>query len=142
MAATNYPDTFASQGTPLGAFQPPQAAVFRQRAQPEPQIPSPEPDPVSFVDSVPVAPVSPPGRDIRFAVTLAAGMTLLLLSAWLLVRQIRDRVSPTPGRAETLEMNPSVRQFWSQVFPADRQSDIVMDDAGIALYQELTHSTV
>jgi hypothetical protein len=35
-----------------------------------------------------------------------------------------------------------VRQFWSQVFPAGRQTDVVMDDAGIALYQELTGSKI
>src|SRR5205085_436511 len=33
---------------------------------------------------------------------------------------------------------PNVTLFWSQIFHANRPTDIVLDDAAIALYQELT----
>ena len=35
-----------------------------------------------------------------------------------------------------------MREFWSQVFRSGHQTDIVLDDAGIALYQELTDSKI
>jgi hypothetical protein len=33
---------------------------------------------------------------------------------------------------------PSVRLFWSQIFRPDRPTDVVVDDAAVGLYQELT----
>jgi len=119
---------------PKGNYAP----VFRPRVQSAAELPSAEP--VPFIDSVPVTPS--PAHHLRFLLTLGAAGVLFILSAWLLIRQARDRVSPAAARAEGVEMNPAVRQFWSQVFPAARQTDIVMDDAGIALYQELTHTSV
>jgi hypothetical protein len=46
------------------------------------------------------------------------------------------RGSPATGSQDT--SRPNVMLFWSQVFHNDLPTDIVMDDAAIALYQELT----
>jgi hypothetical protein len=34
-------------------------------------------------------------------------------------------------------VGPTVRQFWSQIFPPGRPTDIVLDDAAVGLFQEL-----
>jgi hypothetical protein len=47
----------------------------------------------------------------------------------------------TPA-ATVARSGPTVRLFWSQVFPAGRATDIVLDDAALALYQELSGTTV
>jgi hypothetical protein len=54
-------------------------------------------------------------------------------TAYLLAR----RTSPV-GVAAADFMHPTVRLFWSQVFSSDRATDIVLDDAAVGLYQELT----
>ena len=41
-----------------------------------------------------------------------------------------------------LAQKPAVRQFWSQVFRPGLRTDIVLDDAGIGLYQELSGRTI
>lgn len=120
---------------PKGNYAP----VFRPRVQPELGSGPPEPLPVApvHIDSVP-----PSRRDLRFIFTLGVAVALFLLSAWLLIRQNRDGVSPASARAEAIDINPAVRQFWSRVFPTGQQTDVVMDDAGIGLYQELTGSRI
>jgi hypothetical protein len=62
---------------------------------------------------------------------LAAVATALLFAASTLVLALR--VPAKPGASGT-----EGRRFWAQVFAADRPTDIVLDDAGVALYQELT----
>lgn len=58
--------------------------------------------------------------------------TLFLWFQWRSVRKIAD----------ASEDKPIVRLFWSQVFRPGQQTDIVLDDATLALYQELTGRTV
>ena len=50
------------------------------------------------------------------------------------------RGAPSPGADEA--RRPNVTLFWSQVFDRNRATDIVLDDAAIALYQELTGRTL
>jgi len=61
-------------------------------------------------------------------------LLLALSTAWLLV------VQRNAGAAATAP--PQVNAFWSAVFRPDRATDIVMDDAGVGLYQELTGRSV
>lgn len=44
----------------------------------------------------------------------------------------------SPGITASDVSRPNVTLFWSQIFHANRPADIVLDDAAIALYQELT----
>ena len=102
---------------PKGNYAP----LFREREEAAPVIAIPEP--------VVAAPRG--GTDRRlwalgFIATLFACSTAFLLM----------RGSPTAGARDT--SRPNVALFWSQVFQSDRPTDIVMDDAAIALYQELT----
>jgi hypothetical protein len=46
-------------------------------------------------------------------------------------------------RAPTVHLSgPTVRLFWSQIFTPGRATDIVLDDAAVGLYQELTGRSV
>jgi len=38
--------------------------------------------------------------------------------------------------------SPAVRQFWSQILAPERVTDVVVDDAAVALYQELSGRTI
>jgi hypothetical protein len=71
------------------------------------------------------------GPSRRLLWTLAGFAILFAVSTlWLLTAGRTARV-PEASR-------PAVQRFWSQVFPASRPTDIVLDDSAVALYQELT----
>jgi hypothetical protein len=102
---------------PKGNYAP----LFREREEAAPVIAIPEP-----------AVAAPGGGTDRRLWALGFIATLFACStAFLLMRG-----SPTAGARDT--SRPNVALFWSQVFQSDRPTDIVMDDAAIALYQELT----
>jgi hypothetical protein len=48
------------------------------------------------------------------------------------------RLQTRPADSPQPENKPVVRQFWSQVFRPGVKTDIVLDDQGVGLYQELT----
>jgi hypothetical protein len=94
------------------------ALVFRERpeTQPEAEPPSPE-----------------PSRVVEWRLWALAVLALLFAcsTAYLLLRQSAGAVAQS-----------TVRQFWAQVFQPGRTTDIVLDDAAVGLYQELTGKTV
>jgi hypothetical protein len=55
-------------------------------------------------------------------------------TAWLLIRPR----GPAPGASTNPATSPALHLLWSQVIRADRPTDIVIDDASIGLYQDLT----
>lgn len=65
------------------------------------------------------------------AVLLLAGSTMFLLL---------PRISPAGGLGAG--PGPTVRQFWSQIFRPNQTTDLVLDDAAVGLYQELTGRTL
>jgi hypothetical protein len=78
---------------------------------------------------------APGATDLRlWALALAAGL-FACTTAYLLMRG-----APSPGGDEA--RRPNVALFWSRVFERNRATDIVLDDAAIALYQELTGRTL
>ena len=106
---------------PKGNYAP----VFRERVDvPAAPLVTPEP------------PASAPGTTDRrlWALGLAAGL-FGCTTAYLLMLG-----TPSPGAEEA--GRPNVTLFWSQVFDRTRATDIVLDDAAIALYQELTGRTL
>jgi hypothetical protein len=95
------------------------APVFREREDAEPvAIPEPE-----------------SGADRRLWVLGVAAVLFACSTAFLIMRG-------SPGIAAEDASRPNVTLFWSQVFHANRPTDIVLDDAAIALYQELTGRTL
>ena len=48
------------------------------------------------------------------------------------------RTTPSAGALSADPLGPTVRLFWTQVFRPDRPTDIVLDDAAVGLYEELT----
>jgi hypothetical protein len=74
------------------------------------------------------------GADWRVIALAAAAGLFACSTAVLLLR---------PAVKAHVELaGPVVRQFWSQVFRSDKPSDIVFDDAALALYQEMSGRTV
>jgi hypothetical protein len=73
-----------------------------------------------------------PSRPSRLGLWLLAATAAFFActTLWLLLHPAAPK-SETPNR-------PAVRQFWSSVFSPDRPTDVVLDDAAVALYQELT----
>lgn len=61
-------------------------------------------------------------------------------------RKASGALSASEARSSPLHsplvQKPAVRQFWSQVFRPGLWTDIVLDDAGIGLYQELSGRTI
>jgi hypothetical protein len=120
---------FASEGAdepmvleiPKGNYAP----IFRERNEPG-----------GTVLSGPVLPTAEARRDRRVmvlsivAILFACSTAILFLKPLLLSGWTRSAATP------------AVRQFWSQVFRQDRPTDIVLDDAALSLYQELTGRTL
>jgi hypothetical protein len=115
--ATDGADELVILEIPKGNYAP----VFRERN-------------VSETAATVAAPSIPatPARDwaLRFAVVAAIVFACSTLFLW--VR------TPKPIAASAGATGPVSRQFWAQVFPLDRPTDVVLDDAGVGLFQELT----
>jgi hypothetical protein len=74
------------------------------------------------------------GRDHRLGFFIALSVVLacsILALLW------RIRVMERAGTA-ALPNHWAVRQFWSAIFSADKPADIVLDDAALGYFQELT----
>ena len=112
---------FASEGAhetivleiPKGNYAP----VFRER--PEPEAPT----------SLPPREWKPASQGWRIWFLAATACLFACSTVYLLVSGSRPA-------SETLP--PAVHLFWAQVFQPSRPTDIVLDDAGVGLYQELT----
>jgi hypothetical protein len=107
---------------PKGNYAP----VFRERD--EAVLPS--------VAILPDVEPQPPGTDRRLWLLASLACLFACSTAYLLVR----RSSPAGAAAD--RTRPAVRLFWSQIFRSDRPTDIVLDDAALGLYQELTGRTL
>lgn len=66
---------------------------------------------------------------------LAALAVLFACSTLFMFFQLRGRASHA---VPVLVPKPAVRQFWSQIFRSAQRTDIVLDDADLAFYQEIT----
>ncbi len=76
----------------------------------------------------PLASATQPRPDRRLWVL---GIVALFFAATTLLLLVRD-APPRPAAT------PTVALFWSQIVRPDRTTDVVLDDAAVALYQELT----
>jgi len=103
---------------PRGNYAP----VFHERAvklaQPEP-LPQP-------VEAAPPE----PRRDWRFWLPAALAALFVAVSAFVQLHHQQ--------RSRPLASEPTVRQFWSQVFQPSRTTDLVLGDATLALFEEQT----
>jgi hypothetical protein len=113
---------FASEGVPepvileipRGNYTP----IFRERS--------------AFLPDVPVIePTVRPARDWRIPTLAILAAIFATSTAVLLLRNTGVRVPTDPP-------GPTVRAFWSQVFHGPQNTDVVLDDAAVALYQELS----
>lgn len=85
------------------------------------------------IESAPA--VASPARpfDWRLWALAAAAVVFACSTAALLLRPAATRLAVQPDRH-----GPTVHQLWSQIFRADRPTDLVLDDAAVGLYQELS----
>jgi len=123
---------FANEGSqeqviidiPRGNYAP----VFRKRVA----IPSP-----ILLPEVPHAPPSAAGpipRDWRTATFIALSVALACSTLFLLWRvRVLEKVDTV-----ALPKTPVVRLLWSSIFAPDKPTDIVLDDAALGYFQELT----
>ena len=102
---------------PKGTYAP----VFRKRELIAPPVPE-------LAPQHSLAPT--PSRDRRVLILAGVACLFAVSTALLLVRSAH--------RAEVDAGGPTVHAFWSQVFHPGQTTDIVLDDAGVGLYQELT----
>jgi hypothetical protein len=107
---------------PKGNYAP----VFRERS----------PDPQSQI----IPSNSDNRRRVRMVIWLLSGLLAIFIcsTAYLWLR--------TPPRMQhdrsLFAGKPVVRQFWSRIFRPEKQADIVLDDAALGLFQELTNRHV
>lgn len=104
---------------PKGNYAP----VFRAREDPLPE---------ALLAPIPVP--EPARTDWRIWTLSAVCLALAASTAWLLWS------APAPAVAATA--SPTVRAFWSQIFRPGHSTDIVLDDAAVGLFQELTGKSV
>jgi len=71
--------------------------------------------------------------DWRFRIVAALAAVFACSTAVLLLRPPATKTAAASDRR-----GPVVRQFWSQIFRPDRTTDVVVDDAAVGLYQELS----
>jgi hypothetical protein len=107
---------------PRGNYAP----VFRERP-PLPVVPLLEPAPLPALE---------PPHQKNWKFTLLAVLSLLLLCSTLFllarVRTLRQaEVAAPPAQG-------AFRPLWSDLFAADKSTDIVLDDAALSFFQELT----
>ena len=107
---------------PRGNYAP----VFRERG-----IPPAE----SLTLPVPPETDIPVKRQDRSLRLLAALTALFAMSTLLLTWRLQVASRPA---ASTTSLSPAVKEFWSAVFQPHEKADIVLDDAALGLYQELT----
>ncbi|MDP9051557.1 MAG: hypothetical protein M3O31_12700 [Acidobacteriota bacterium] len=74
------------------------------------------------------------GWRIWLPTTLAVVFAAVSVALYVQNRQLQ--------RSRVLVSAPTVRQFWSQVFQPNRQSDLVLGDASLALFEERTGKPV
>jgi len=74
------------------------------------------------------------GRDpkLRFFIALSLFLVCLVLGLLWRIRGMEQ------GDRAALPNDPIVRQFWSGVFTSDKPTDVVLDDAALGYFQELT----
>ena len=95
-----------------------------------------------FRPRTPVEAVPPPAepvpalRDWRTPVFAALACLFAISTALLLLRGAK------PDRREAIELGPTVRVFWGQIFRPGQITDAVLDDASVGLYQELSGRAV
>jgi hypothetical protein len=105
---------------PKGNYAP----IFRERVQPE-LVPDP----------LPIEPATQPAsRDFRAWL----GWSLAFLFACSTLILVWRMETATRGSTPAASLPPAVREFWSSVFRPNEKSDIVLDDAALGLYQELS----
>jgi len=115
---------------PRGNYAP----VFRERPV---VVKLAEPDPHSpFGDASTPAVASVPKSNWAVGLSLALAALFAAISLALFLH-IRHAEMPN-----TWKDQPTVRQFWSQVFQKNRPTDLVLGDAALALFEERTDHPV
>lgn len=89
----------------------------------------------------PVLSSSTPGivRRMDWRIGLLAGLVALFATLSLLFLMRGKAASSLP---QLFSARPAVHEFWSQIFVPGSKTDIVMDDEGVGLFQQLTGTRI
>jgi hypothetical protein len=116
--------------TPIQTPAP--AAILSTSALTETQVSA---SPAALAPSV-ASTVRPPDKKLWIAIVIAAGFAIL--SSVLYIRLQHATVISAGSSA----LKGSTGEFWSTIFPSDRTTDVVMDDASLGLYEEATDQSI
>ena len=133
---------------PRGNYAP----IFRRRTAEElvssaPRLTSPiqasAPGPLTSVPPLHQAAAlhtahNPDATSTKLWIAIAFAAAFAILSCVLFIRL--QRAAPISAGSTTL--SGPVGEFWSAVFPPNRTTDVVMDDASLGLYEEATHQSI
>ncbi|MBV9612320.1 MAG: hypothetical protein JO091_07600, partial [Acidobacteriaceae bacterium] len=112
---------------PKGNYAP----IFSERRVTEPVEP-----PVQAAAPPPERIIARPASWVIWGMATVAGV-FAIVSFFLLIRGKNVPSAPTLIRGKS-----PVREFWSQIFAPGMKTDVVVDDEGVGLYQELTGTRV
>ncbi len=87
--------------------------------------------------AAPSAPLMAPRRAWKTGLFAGLAAAFGVLSLFLFIRGTASR-----GTVRSVPAKPAVADFWSQIFVPGSRTDIVMDDEGVGLFQELTGTRI
>ena len=132
---------------PRGNYAP----IFRRRTPEELTALSPEATPRSSAliatpmiaapsvaeigQTDPARPDAPTGK-LWIAIAFALGFAILSCVFYMRLQHASAATASSTG------LTGSVGAFWSTIFPANRTTDVVMDDASLGLYEEATNQSI
>jgi hypothetical protein len=119
---------------PRGNYAP----VFRKR--PASLLPTEHATTASDAESIPSPAGEPPVSSVEYRwdwrVWVPTGLAVVF-ACLALFFALRGRNAVQPN-AFSLSKQPNIRQFWSQVFIPNKATDIVLDDAALGFFQEIS----
>ena len=108
-------------------------ASLQTLATPLTELPS---DPTALTSTAPAH--EPRTRNKNLWIAVAVAVAFAILSSVLYIRLQRAATTSAGSTA----LSGTVGEFWSTIFPANRTTDVVMDDASLGLYEEATHQSI
>lgn len=94
-------------------------------------------DPAPALDTAPAAhKVQSSDKKLWIAIAFAAAFAILSCVLYIRLQHVAT------ASASSSALSGNVGEFWSTIFPSNKTTDVVMDDASLGLYEEATHQSI